>query len=334
MSSKILRIGIIGAGSIGSLFGGALADIQSQDYSIKMTFFARKAHVEEINMNGLQFASNQKVRIIKNISAYETPELYMSSFDSVSFDFDFLFLCTKAYNIESAMVEYKKLVDGCKWLVVLQNGIGNEDIIKEYCSMEKILRIVTSNGALLKKPGHIIHTGIGFTKLGLYFKDSLKIKDERLEEIQENLEILRNVLDLANLETTLVEDIVKESWEKVFVNVGINPFGALTRLTNGQLLKNKGIKILMAAAVKEAVKVAEMKKVNLSEKDFIEIMYDVARKTSENKNSMLQDILKGKRTEIDFINGRIVNYAEELGINVPINETLSFLIKGLEGSSS
>ena len=76
-----------------------------------------------------------------------------------------------------------------------------------------------------------------------------------------------------------------------------------------------------------------MKRINLSKKDFIALTYDVAEKTSENINSMLQDILKGKNTEIDFINGRIVKLAKGLGVNTPINEFLTYLIKGLEQSS-
>ncbi|TFG28470.1 MAG: 2-dehydropantoate 2-reductase, partial [Promethearchaeota archaeon] len=134
------------------------------------------------------------------------------------------------------------------------------------------------------------------------------------------------------LETIIVEDIIKECWEKVFVNIGINAIGALTRLKNGQLLENENLKILMGEAVKEAIKVADCKKIDLSEKNYIAIMYDVAEKTSENKNSMLQDILKGKRTEIDFMNGKIMKYAQELGFKVPINEMLTYLIKGLEKS--
>ena len=90
----------------------------------------------------------------------------------------------------------------------------------------------------------------------------------------------------------------------------------------------------MGEAVKEAINVARMKKINLSEKDYIALTYEVAKKTSKNKNSMLQDILNGKTTEIDFLNGRIVKYANKLGIEVPINKVLTSLIKGLEDSLS
>jgi 2-dehydropantoate 2-reductase len=334
MSKKLVRFGFIGAGSIGSLFGGVLADVQSLDYSVEMVFFCRKAHAEEINKTGLKFENNQKVHKLNNISAYENPKIYTAALDSVPIGFDFLFLCTKTYDIEAAMVEYKELINESKWLVVLQNGIGNEDIIRGYCARDKILRIVTSNGALLKVPGHIVHTGVGFTKLGLFFKESLKLKDDELEKIQSDLDLLKNLLDLAGLKTTIEADIVKECWEKVFINIGINPFGALTRLKNGELLEIEGVKFLMAEAVNEAVEIAKKKEINLPEKDFVESMYDVARKTSENKNSMLQDVLKGKKTEIDFINGRIVKYAKELGIRVPINESLTYLIKGMERAGS
>jgi 2-dehydropantoate 2-reductase len=116
------------------------------------------------------------------------------------------------------------------------------------------------------------------------------------------------------------------------VNIGINALGALTRLPNGKLLEIKGLKNIMAGAINEAKKVAVMKNIKLSERDFIAIAQDVAEKTAENKNSMLQDILNNKPTEIDFMNGRILKYARDLGINVPINELLTLLIRGLERS--
>ena len=91
-----------------------------------------------------------------------------------------------------------------------------------------------------------------------------------------------------------------------------------------------GLNDLMSEAVNEALLVAKKKGINLSDKDFVSLTFDIAKKTAENKNSMLQDILKGKKTEIDFLNGIIVEYAKELKISVPINELLTSLIKGIE----
>ncbi|MBD3341056.1 MAG: hypothetical protein GF353_18250 [Candidatus Lokiarchaeota archaeon] len=152
-------------------------------------------------------------------------------------------------------------------------------------------------------------------------------------ESDKGLRVLAGLLTESGLETRIVKDIIRETWEKIFVNVGINAFGALTRLKNGELLSKKGIKRLMGVAVREAIEVAKLKNLNLSEINFVKLTYDVARKTSDNVNSMLQDVLKKKRTEIDFINGKIVEEAKKLGINTPINDLLTQLIKGLEISN-
>lgn len=333
MSKKKFRIGFIGAGSIGTLFGGYLASIKSEKYSVEVILFCREKHAEAINNNGLILNMDQEIKEIRNIRAFESPDKFMGAlFQESESSFDFLFLTTKTYDIERALTQYKKLIDSCKWFVVLQNGVGNEDVVKQYCLPEKIIRVVTSNGVILEQPGRILHTGKGTTKIGFPFTRKINLGNKSSEVARRDLNYLTELLNISGLKTICVGDIIKESWEKVFVNIGINAFGALTRLKNGQLLQNESLKLLMGEAVKEAIRVAELKKVNLPNADYLGIMYDVAEKTSENKNSMLQDVLKGKSTEIDYINGKIVKYAQELGIQVPINETLTYLIKGLEQS--
>lgn len=326
LSEMNIRIGFIGAGSIGSLFGWYLASIKSEIYSTEVILFCRKDHSEAINKNGLMLGKQQIELNIRDIKAYDNPE------GVEEIEFNFLFLTTKTYDMETAMEEYKELIEASNWVIILQNGIGNEETVKEYCFENKIIRIVTTNGALIKEPGYVIHTGKGMTKIGFPFQKNLDITSDESEDRDSDLKMLTDLLNLSGLETIIVEDIIKECWEKIFVNVGINAFGALTRLKNGELLENEGLKNLMGGAVNEAVKIAELKKINLSKKDFVALTYDVAEKTYENKNSMLQDVLKGKNTEIDFINGRIVKYAKELGLKVPINELLTYLIKGLEQS--
>ena len=324
-----LKIGFIGAGSIGSLFGGYLASLKSDNYILDINLFCRREHAEVINKNGLIIDIIDEIKEIRNIRAYNLVENFIETSKG---SFDFLFLTTKCYDIVEALTQYKELINECKWFVVLQNGIGNEDIIKHYCPPQKIIRAVTSNGAIFKFPGRIIHSGKGITKIGFPFIRNLDLENTKLNYAYRYLKHLSEILNVSGLETIIVEDIVKECWEKIFVNIGINAFGALTRLKNGQLLRNEGLKILMGEAVKEAIKVAKFKKINLSKKNYIAIMYDVAEKTSENKNSMLQDILKGGNTEIDYMNGKIVKYAQKLGLKVPINETLTYLVKGLEFS--
>jgi 2-dehydropantoate 2-reductase len=90
----------------------------------------------------------------------------------------------------------------------------------------------------------------------------------------------------------------------------------------------------MEFCINEAIKVAQMEKIGLDKKDYLAITYDVARKTAENKNSMLQDILNGRPTEIEFMNGRILKLANKLEMEVPYNKILTYLIRGLEHSTN
>jgi len=333
MTQRRVKIGFIGAGSIGSLFGGYLASLKSDEYSTEVILFCRESHANEINKNGLILKRGQSELKITELKAYKNPkeadDLLLKDSD---FSFDFLFLTTKAYDLETAMVEYRRVIESSKWIIILQNGIGNEQIAYNYCPEKKILRMLTSGGALLSKAGEVIHTGEGITKLGFPIQKGITVNGPEMSEIQVNLKLISDLLNLVGIDTEIVDDIIGESWEKVFVNVGINAFGALSRLKNGQLLENKGIKHMMGIAINEALKVAEKQHIILSNKDFLAVTYDVAKNTAENKNSMLQDILKRKPTEIDFINGRIVKLGKELGVNTPVNELLTYLIKGLEES--
>ncbi|MBY8984466.1 MAG: 2-dehydropantoate 2-reductase [Candidatus Lokiarchaeota archaeon] len=334
MSKKKIRIGFIGAGSIGSLFGGYIANIESDLFELDVTFLCLGDHAAVINQDGLEIIKNQTVQKIHTIHAYENEKYLEECIEKdPTFRFDLIFLTTKTYDIENAISQYQKIIEVSNCIVLLQNGIGNEDVVSKHVVKSKIIRVVTTNGAFLKEPGKVIHTGEGLTKIGLAFAEYINLNEERKENSKKSLELLLDLLRLAGFETLIAESIIKESWEKVFVNVGINAFGALTRLKNGELLKFEGLKHLMGEAIKEAIEIAKLKEIMLTKKDFVALTYEVARKTAENKNSMLQDVLNGSPTEIDFINGRIVMYAHELGVKVPINEVITQLIKGLEAST-
>jgi len=325
-----LRFGFIGAGSIGSLFGGLLASVKLEKYSIEIVFFCRKAHCYEIMKNGLEIQTQGEIFKVGNIIAYENlTEVDKIVSEDPNYHFDFLFFSTKTPDLEKSLIQYKKLIDPSTWIIILQNGIGNDDIVGQFCDNAKIIRIVTSHGAFIKTPGRVYHAGSGFTKIGFSYIKSNKLRNQSIYNV---LELLRNLLNSSGLNTEIVDDINIYSWEKVLVNIGINAIGAITRLRNGQLLENGKLKILMKELVLEALIVAKKKKIKLPKKDYVRIMYQVAEKTSNNLNSMLQDVLKKKITEIDFINGKIVQLAEEINYNVPFNKIITLLIKGLEKS--
>jgi 2-dehydropantoate 2-reductase len=139
------------------------------------------------------------------------------------------------------------------------------------------------------------------------------------------------VFSEAGLPTGVTNNIEGTVWTKILINAGINPFGALTGMKNGELMMFPELKELMVETVIEGTKVARKINVKL-EGDPVSLMLKTAEMTAQNRNSMLQDVEKGKRTEIDFINGAISNLGKRMGVKTPLNNMLTSLVKGLEAN--
>jgi 2-dehydropantoate 2-reductase len=232
---------------------------------------------------------------------------------------DLLIICVKSYHTRDAITQAKILVDERTQVLTLQNGIGNIEIISEVVGQDKVIGGVTSHGATLLGPGHIRHAGKGETIIG------------RIDgKIPAELRSIREIFNKAGLETRISRDIKGLLWSKLIINVGINALTAITRLNNGRLLEFETTRRIMRDAVTEAIRVAKRKRIKLLYDDPLARVEAVCEATRDNISSMLQDIRKNKRTEIDFINGVIVRQAQELGIPVPVNSVLVDLVKTLE----
>jgi len=333
LKNEKIKIGIIGAGAIGSLFGGYLASTLKNDDTTEIIFFSRPAHVNVINARGLILQRGDTLLTLKNIKAFDNYSNYKDSLSSDKGDkFEYLFITTKAYDTIKAIRAYNNLIEASNWIILLQNGIGNEHLVELYVKKEKLVRIVTSHGAVLKSPGVVMHTGSGFTKIGFPFPEEYRDNKVKLKTGLLSLNRLKEMLQSGQIKTEIVDDIIRYTWEKAFVNIGINVIGALTKLTNGELLKSENLRMLMEALVKEALIIAETQGLKFEEEKYVNLMFSVAEETAGNENSMLQDIIAKKPTEIDFLNGKIVELAAAYGIDVPLNNVVTHLIKGLEQS--
>jgi 2-dehydropantoate 2-reductase len=140
---------------------------------------------------------------------------------------------------------------------------------------------------------------------------------------------IKDAFNRAGLATEVSTSILDAVWSKVLVNVGINTLTALTGLRNGELLAFSEIRGVMRRAVLEALEVAEAKGVRIRGNP-VEKVYEVAEATAANRSSMLQDIDRGRRTEIGALNGAIVEMGRRLGIDTPVNEALTAAVLGLE----
>jgi len=320
----MIRLGFIGAGAIGSLFGGYLANIK--EIKIEVMLFCSHNHANAINRHGLKIETEDNVITLRNLIVFDRTIENLAK----DFYFDYLFLTTKTYDTKQAIKQYREIIDKSKYIIILQNGLGNEELLHPLVPKQKIIRLVTSHGAFLSQPGQVTHMGKGFTFIGIPYLNYAAREPNLYQEVQNSLDHLNNLLNLAGFYSQIEMDILTKVWEKAIVNIGINAIGALTRLNNGKIIEREGLCELMEKSIIEAVDVANNMKIPLSRESCIQLAYSVANQTYNNKNSMLQDILNGKKTEIDSLNGKIVDLATKLGIKVELNKFLTKMIKGLE----
>ncbi len=297
-----MKIAIIGSGAMGSLFGGLLAENGQ-----KVTLVdKRKKLVQKINENGLKITNlkNKKRTIevkattsVKNITKPDLAIIFVKSSDT-----------------EKAVKDSIQILKPDVNILTLQNGLGNPETIAKHTPEEKIIAGTTTHGSTEKNPGHIKHAGEGDTVIGRYFTDNDGFVND-----------LASTLTDAGIDTNVSNNIQKFVWEKVLVNIGINPLTALARVKNGALLEFKAGTNILERAIEEGIKVAKAEGVNIR-KDIISHAKNIAEKTRDNKSSMLQDIEQGRKTEIEYLSGAIVKRAEKHNISVPTNETLNNLI--------
>ena len=302
-----MKISIIGAGAMGSLYGGKLSLAGNN----VVLYDINKAHVDMINLKGLIIEeSSTGEKVTAHPIASSDPEDVSGS--------DLLIIFVKSTVTDSVARQFVKYAKPETIVLTLQNGLGNEDILREHFGAGRTAAGVTSQGATFLGPGKIRHAGNGPTHICMSDKDNDKLKD------------IVKVFSDSGFEIHIEENIADLVWSKLIINVGINAVTALSGLENGKLLDYPDMKSLMADLVTEAVLVAEKRGVTLSYSDPLQIVYDVSEKTALNRSSMLQDFDRGSLTEINFINNAIVREGAKLGIPTPFNSLISKLVKSME----
>lgn len=293
----IKDIMIMGAGAIGCLFGGLIAK-----FGHKVILIGRDWQVKKIRDNGLH--------IYNSDDFYVYPEAYTSPIES-----DLILMTVKAYDTEKSAKSL--LIKEDSVVLSIQNGINNEEIIARIIGLNHVIGGTTSHGALLLGPGVVRHTGYGKTVIG-----------EMDGRVTERVREVKKIFDDSKIDTIITSDIKKELWNKLIINVGINAISAITGLENGYIYKINNLSEISKKAVREAINIA--KKVNINVDLDEEDVLMVAKQTERNRSSMLQDLDRGKKTEIDAINGEIVKIGRKYMLDCDVNETLYHLIKAKE----
>ncbi len=300
-----MNIAVVGAGAMGSLFGALLAEAGQEVWLVDVW----ADHVNAIQNDGLGVEREGLMRLVQ-LNATTDP----AGLDSC----ELVIVFVKSIHTLEAAKTAAKLADDKGLVLTLQNGLGNADLIAQEVDPGRVVAGTTSYGATMLGPGKIRHAGIGPTTIGMWHPDD----SDRAHEAA-------NLLANAGIETEVVSDVRRIVWDKLLINVGINAITALTGIKNGQLLDLEQSIWLSGAAVKEAMAVASAQDITVRQ-DAIEHVLEIAKATSGNRSSMGQDVDNQRLTEINTINGAVVREAERLGLEVPVNRTLTALVETLQ----
>ncbi len=303
-----MKIVVVGPGAIGSLFAAYLSKSKEEVWLLdKDKERAALLYASGISLEGVSGSWQSKVKTTASPGDIGTADLIL--------------ICVKSFNTKSTIEEIKPILGPDTKLLTLQNGIGNVEIISELAGEERVLAGVTSEGATLISAGKLRHAGRGETVIGaIDGKTPVQLRQ------------IRELFNKVGLECKMSRDIKGLLWSKLIINAGINALSAVTRLPNGKLIAYEGTRRILRDAVTEGARIAKRKRIKLIFDDPLAKVEAVCENTQDNFSSMLQDVLKKKRTEIDFINGVIVRLGQELGIDVPANRFLLDLVKTIESS--
>ncbi|NNE08990.1 MAG: 2-dehydropantoate 2-reductase [Gemmatimonadetes bacterium] len=306
MSAGSPRIAVLGAGAIGSLFGGLLTT------HARVTLIGRAPHVDAVRANGLLVESGSGEALFRPHAETTLPD---ESWDCVA-------IAVKTRGLRNACREVAALTTPPGIVLLLQNGEGIESVAAETLPSETLARAIVYEGASLRRPGVVTRFGIGKTYLGAPLAPG---------EQSETLGEIVQLLERSGLPARIAHDIKREIWRKLIVNAAINPVGALAGVVNGVIIRSGALRKLLRSVIDEGQAVAFAE--TGYRFDLVEKTEEIANNTAGNRNSMLLDLATGRKTEIDFLNERIVHYAARHEIPVPVNRHLAAAVRAREDAN-
>jgi 2-dehydropantoate 2-reductase len=305
-----MKIAVIGAGAMGSVIGGLLAKAGNE---VALIDVARDA-IDNINAKGLRLDDKSGLSQTIRVSATDNPSEVGIA--------ELVLVFVKCYQTEAAVRNALPIIGPETAVLSLQNGWGNGPRIASIVGKEKLLVGVCYHSATVLGPGHVLHAGKGMTFIG-----------ELDGVITDRIKRVTRTFNNADIEVTATENVIKEIWSKLALNVATLPTQSAIRLTADRLLDTPEMQSLMRGLLREVVAVAQAQKIELEYEERWNAIAGLLGKLAPNtKGSMLQDVENKRRTEIDVINGAIVEAGQTVGIPTPYNNAMVCLIKALEAS--
>lgn len=314
MSHKLKNIVIVGQGAIGLLWYHHLSqqnnannapDNSNEEMSVSLL-----ASNQDSLSDSEQQAATYKFTAYQQQQEKTYPLTYSQAIDIAAADV--IIFCLKSFNIATAVKNLAKSIPPHCLIILAHNGMGTiEDVVKLLPRQQVILAMLTTHGCLRNAPLAITHTGLGQSDIGLLSGElSLSVQEQLTRQ-------LNNALP----EVFFHQDILQKQWLKLAINCVINPITAVNNIENGDVNKAKfteQINMLLT----EITHVSRAENINLQLNDLAMIVHKVAQATAKNSSSMRSDVLAGRSTEIDYINGYIHRLAKKHNVATPENTRL------------
>ena len=298
-----MKILILGAGAMGCLYGAAFHRAGCEVVFVDVS----QPHIDAINAHGLELETRAGTEHLP-IPA-RRPE-------QIDAPVDLVVVFTKTFHTDAALAGIEAAIGPHTWLLSLQNGLGNDRRLAAHAAEERIMVGSSSLPSDLVGPGKVRSHGEGGSKLYPAFGGDPAFARE-----------VCHLLTNGGLPAALEPDIHGAIWSKAIFNATMNPLCALTRRTPGFLGSHEESRALIRALVEEGVAVANASGVAIPAQPIHDLTHVSVTDHANHEASMLQDVKAGRRTEVDAINGAIVEAARAAGVEAPLTETLWRLVK-------
>lgn len=303
-----MKIAVIGAGAMGSLYGTYLAS--RHEVTLLDSY---QPQVDAINQNGLTKVENDESEATVQVKAVK------SGSDIGAQDMIIVFV-KNLYTYE-AMKENQGLIGPDTIVMTLQNGAGNNRDIAHFVPKEHIVVGTSSHNSVSRGLGKFFHSGCGPTNIG---------PEEPSEEANRAVAKAAEAMKSCGLEVNVMDNIQEILWSKLFINCGVNALSALMQCRIGVIESTPALWKICSKIVYECVMIAEADGTYFDRAEALANVQKIVRADAQGYASMYQDRQHKRRTEIDKLNGTVVSLAQEYGLDAPYNRMLVQMIHGME----
>jgi 2-dehydropantoate 2-reductase len=305
------NIAVMGAGAVGSYFGAMLARAGAN-----VTLIGRATHVDAIARDSLS---------LETVHSKETVRLAATVDPAAVSGARWILFCVKSIDSEDAARAIAPHLAHDAIVLSLQNGVDNVERMRPLMG-NAIVPAVVYVATAIAAPGCVRHSGRGDLIVGELAG--------RPHGLRHELNGIAGFFASAGIPVRITDNIEGELWAKLVMNCAYNAVSALTRSNYGRLLATSHARKIMSDVVEEIQTVADAKGITIPVENLLETVYRLAEAMPEATSSTAQDIARGRRTEIDHLNGYIAREGERMGIPTPVNRTLHTLVKLIEGTDT